>query len=91
MKPTLGVLLLATSSILAGCATQSPKIRDANNVSPAGTDAQCHAVNQTGSLFRNTVCLTQSERDAQKAAMDDLQNTVERNTNACGKASSCAD
>lgn len=69
--------------IVAGCTTQAGKDHGANNVNAAEPDVQCHSEQLTGSLFAKSVCTTKAQRDAQRAAAEDLQNATAAQGGGC--------
>jgi hypothetical protein len=70
-----GFIILAA---VVGCATKPAKTADA-----AGPDRQCHTDVLTGSMINKTVCTTQAERDAAKATVEGMRQSV---TNGTGSA-----
>ena len=71
-----GFIILAA---VVGCATPPAKIANA-----AGPDRQCHTDVLTGSMINKTVCTTQAERDAAKATVEGMRQSV---TTATGSGS----
>lgn len=75
--------------IVAGCTTQPAKDHGADHVSAAGPDVQCHSQQLTGSMINKTVCTTRAEREAQRAAVSDLQNSLSMHGGNCANAQGC--
>jgi hypothetical protein len=64
---------------VAGCTTPLAKTANA-----AGPDRQCHTDVLTGSLIGKTVCTTQAERDAAKANVDGMRQSIQTATGTSG-------
>jgi len=79
---------LVTLSIVAGCTTQPVKDHGTNNVSAAGTGAQCHVVEVAGSMIAKTVCSTKAQRDAQQADVSEFKDAVDTQPAACTRTCS---
>jgi hypothetical protein len=61
-----------TLAAVVGCTAQPAKTANA-----AGPDRQCHTDTLTGSIINKTVCTTQAERDAAKATVSDMRQSVQ--------------
>jgi hypothetical protein len=73
--------------VVAGCTTQQARDHGAVNANAAGLDVQCHSEQRTGSAFGKTVCTTQAERDAQRAAAADLKRAAAAQGGGCRSSS----
>jgi len=58
--------------LIAGCASKPP-VQTASN--PYG-DAQCQLEMRTGSMMTRTICKTQADRDADRAAIETLKGSL---------------
>jgi hypothetical protein len=77
------IYMLVTTAILAGCATQAGKGGTADKASANGSDMQCQSKAVTGSMFSKTVCSTKAQRDASRAAAEELKEEAGTHDNVC--------
>jgi hypothetical protein len=74
--PNAKLCQLVMLIIVAGCAAQPSKDHGAATANAVERDVQCHSEHQTGTMLSNTVCTTQAQRDAQKAAAEDIRRSA---------------